>query len=284
MDDRPRNYLPCLLASLVLGIGCAPSLSTHRVPDSATKIHKIQFLVANVFAIEGARDVIIVDTGDPGKHGDVLEALDRLDIERSRVKLVVITHAHADHAGSARKLAEALSVPIALGAGDISDTEAGRGTRLHPTSIVAKLLKLFLKHNYPAFKPDIVVRGCLDLRKYGVAGTVVETRGHTPGSIVVMLDGGDAIVGDIASGGYLGGLVGPRFPTEHYMQEHPDQTDAIVEWLLSSGVKRLHVGHGGPLSVEDIRARQRTGNLNRTNGVTFVPASCAAAQTTRQGS
>ena len=279
MDDRPRSFRPWVFVGLLLAIGCTPYLSTYRVPGSTAKIHKIQFLVANVFAIETARGVVIVDAGDSGKHNEILNALGRLHIKRSRVKLVVITHAHADHAGSARQLAKALSVPIALGAGDVSDTEAGQGSKLHPTSIVAGLIKVFLKHDYPSFTPNILVRGCLDLRQYGVGGVVVETRGHTPGSVVVILDGGDAIVGDITAGGYLGGLLGPEFPTEHYMQEHPDRTDAIVDWLLNSGVKRLHVGHGGPLFVADIRARKREGKFQRANGLTFVPAPCAAKPT-----
>ena len=269
-------FRTCALVGLVLGLGCTPWLSTTQLSNTATAVHKVQFLVANVFVIEATDGVVIVDTGDAGKHGDILAALDKLGIDRGRVKLVVITHAHGDHAGSAEKLATALSVPVAVGAGDVADAAAGRGSRLHPTSIIAGLLKLFLKHDYPAFKPDIAVRGCLDLSEYGVPGLVVETRGHTPGSLVVILPGGDAIVGDITAGGYLGGLLGPRFPTEHYMQQYPERTDAIVEWLLDYGVERLHVGHGGPLSAASIRKRQENGKFNPPEGLKFVPAPCAS--------
>jgi glyoxylase-like metal-dependent hydrolase (beta-lactamase superfamily II) len=43
---------------------------------------------------------------------------------------------------------------------------------------------------------DLVVREPLDLAPWGVAGRVVPMPGHTPGSLVVVLDDGRAFVGD----------------------------------------------------------------------------------------
>ena len=44
--------------------------------------------------------------------------------------------------------------------------------------------------------PDIVIRGNTDLAPYGIAGTVIPTPGHTAGCISVVLENGDAFVGD----------------------------------------------------------------------------------------
>lgn len=268
---------PLLALLFVLGVGCGPALTSYRAGhggDDGLRIHQIKFTIANVFAIESERGVVVVDTGESGMDTDVVAALARLGIDGARVKLIVVTHAHADHIGAAAALGRALSAPVALGAGDVAIAQSGHNPPLHATTIIAQLIKLTLNHDFEAFTPSVVVDGCLDLRPYGVPGVVRSASGHTDGSVVVILDGGDAIVGDIIAGGYLGGMLGPRFPTEHYIQRDLGRVAAIIDWLLDSGVQRLHVGHGGPLAAAKIRELQRDGKFVPPGGLRFEPLPC----------
>ncbi|MFK7985359.1 MAG: MBL fold metallo-hydrolase [Sandaracinaceae bacterium] len=265
-----------LLAGLA---GCTPHLSTAPLPQGAGSLSRIELSVSNVYVVEGSGGAVLVDAGDPDQEGDVLNALARLEIHPASVRLLVVTHAHADHIGSAAALQARLSVPVALARADVATARAGHNPTMHPTGPTAELLLLVLRQDFAPVAPELLVDGCLDLADYGVEGRLVAAPGHTPGSSVVLLAGGDAIVGDLALGGYLGGTIAPQVPTEHYFQEHPRAVRAILEWLLASGAERFHLGHGGPVSAEDLRTALAGGDLGPPPDQPFVPDCPALTRT-----
>jgi glyoxylase-like metal-dependent hydrolase (beta-lactamase superfamily II) len=81
------------------------------------------------------------------------------------------------------------------------------------------------------------------------------TPGHTAGSLSVLLAGGEAIVGDVLMGGFMGGTFRAGKPNLHYFAEDPGQVRRSLEFLLAQPVHTLHVGHGGPLAAEVVRAQ-----------------------------
>lgn len=262
-----------LLILALLCSGCGATLSSVRASNEVS-VHRLQFLIANVYAIDAPDGVVLVDTGDPGQEAEVLDALRRSGVDPDRVRLIVVTHAHADHAGSAHALAEALGVPIALQRADAPTAAAGHNPPLHPTNLTATALQAFLRHDYTPFTAELAFDACLDLHPFGVPALVRSTPGHTPGSSVVLIEGGDAIVGDLVAGGYLGGFIAPTVPTEHYFQEHPRRVRAILEWLLRAGVTRLHLGHGGPVRAADLRTAIEGGDLGPGEAEPFEPPPC----------
>ncbi|MCB9596980.1 MAG: MBL fold metallo-hydrolase [Sandaracinaceae bacterium] len=266
---------PIVLLALV-STACGVSLSQNRaLGDRSTTIHRFQLSISNVYAIESPDGAVLVDTGDPGQDGEVLRALVAAEVPRDRVRLIVVTHAHADHTGGAPALARALDAPIALQRGDVATAARGHNPPLHATSATASLLELVLTQDFEAYTPTLAYDDCLDLRPYGVAGVVRSAPGHTPGSSVVILDGGDAIVGDLVAGGYLGGIIAPDVPTEHYFQDHPRQVRAVLEWLLEEGVTRFFLGHGGPTNATRLRTALEAGELGPPPDAPFRPAPCA---------
>jgi hydroxyacylglutathione hydrolase len=118
---------------------------------------------------------VLVDTGLRTSAGKIKEALgDR------KLQAIALTHAHGDHGGSARKLSEALDVPIWVGAADREAAETGK--------VVTK----------PAFQKPVLstLAGAMgnmpgvpvarDLREGDelTAGfTVLDTPGHSPGHV-----------------------------------------------------------------------------------------------------
>jgi glyoxylase-like metal-dependent hydrolase (beta-lactamase superfamily II) len=88
--------------------------------------------------------------------------------------------------------------------------EYGRNQATKPTSRRAKLLHWLVNDEFPPVRPDILLPDEMPLQAFGVDGKVVYTPGHTAGSISVLLSTGEAIVGDLLMGGWLGGLfLGP---------------------------------------------------------------------------
>lgn len=272
--------LPRTLALWALLAGCGASAQTYRHGYSQ-RIHHYRLSISNVYAIETDEGTVIVDSGDPGQENDVLRAMAETEVEPESVRLIVVTHAHADHAGSAAALGRALGAPVALQRDDAPIAAAGHNPPLVPTSLTAELLGAFLRQDYEPFEPQVAFEDCLDLAPYGVAGVVRHTPGHTPGSSVVLLESGDAFVGDLFAGGYLGGAISPHIPTEHFFQEFPGQIRAILRWLLENGALRFYIGHGGPVTAASVREALDGGDLGEGEEPVFDPADCSPRETGR---
>lgn len=155
----------------------------------------------NAYLIKGER-TIVVDAGYPRFARGVLSALEDRAIDPRDVSLILLTHGHLDHIGGVERLREHLDAPIALHSADVEIARSGRDRPLHGTDLLGRVFARFAPRTAPAFEPDIIHDGALDLAAYGVHGRTIHTPGHTPGSISVILEDG-LICGDLLAGGAL---------------------------------------------------------------------------------
>ena len=212
---------------------------------------------SNVFLIRGAEGAILVDAGNPGRADRILARLAERGVAPEDVRLILVTHGHVDHFGSAAALRERTGAPVAVHALDADAVRQGINPpdSLHPTSRLINLLMriplpLFADHA-PAFEPDIVFKDEWRLDEYtstllsasGVAGRVIHTPGHTPGSVSVLLDSGEAIVGDLVMGQLMGLLPKPGPPIVAWNLERNRES---VRRLVALSPRIVYVGHGGP--------------------------------------
>lgn len=81
-----------------------------------------------------------------------------------------------------------------------------------------------------------------------IKGKIVFTPGHSPGSISVVLDSGDAFVGDMA----MNGLPLTTRPNLPIFAE--DMTAVKNSWrkLIDKGVKKIYPAHGKPFPIEKL--------------------------------
>jgi hydroxyacylglutathione hydrolase len=234
-------------------LGCATSNVVGRTADGH-RILQMKLRLSNAYVIEarGSRGPVLVDTGTVGDHDDIVHALEDNGFFPSHLGLIVVTHGHADHAGLAADLRTMSGAPIMLGEGDLPLARRGSNDVLQPTSVTASLLKPFITSVYQDFEPDIAVRDPVSLLPWGVDGTVLAMPGHTKGSIVIVLSNHSAFVGDMMLGGALGGLVSPSSPGEHYFQADRVENRKNIEALVRMGVRTFYLGHGGPVSRDDV--------------------------------
>ena len=89
----------------------------------------------------------------------------------------------------------------------------------------------------------------LSLVEFGIRGRVIHTPGHTIGSVSLLMDSGEAFVGD------LGGVTGrrgdrPRLPPAG---NSPQQMVESWQKLLAAGAKTAYPGHGPAFPAKAMR-------------------------------
>ena len=225
-----------------------PSLDTIRM---------LPFGMLNAFLLTRAQDAILVDTGLPKSEASVLAALRRRGMDWSHLKLIIVTHAHIDHAGSAARLRALSAAPVMAHAHDVPSLQ-GQAQEFAATGPTGRFLKAvgLPQGKFDSLTPDLILSDHeRDLSDFGFDAMVLHTPGHTAGSLSVLVDGGDVIAGDlVASGLFLGGIACRNRPKPPPFEADRDRAKASLRHLLARGGDRFHLGHGGPLSAERVRA------------------------------
>lgn len=243
-----------LRAALAIAVvaGCAAPRFTRVGPApaaAATAIARVELRWSNVYLLRRGDAVALVDTGSPVDRDALYAALVAAGVHPMDVRVVILSHGHADHAGLARWL-QLCGARVVLGAGDVPLAAAGENLPLRATSLFAAALAPLFMFRYDPFAPDIVVGdAAVDLARHGFPDVrVVQMPGHTAGSLVVRVGAADALVGDMMTGGWFGGVIKPHQAGEHYYQADPRANHANAARLVADGVARFYTGHGGPIA------------------------------------
>ncbi|MCA9241127.1 MAG: MBL fold metallo-hydrolase [Planctomycetales bacterium] len=215
-------------------------------------IHSIRLSLSNAFLVIGERPVL-VDAGSPGEERKIVAAIERAGVRLADISVILLTHAHRDHAGSALKLKEMTGAPVALCPAEFEMLRRGHMGQLTPVRPRHKLLEPFLNRPFPGFDADLPLHEGQRLDKFGLAARVLQTPGHSSGSVSVVLDTGDALAGDLVIGGFLGGLLERRRPRLPYFAEDLPLLHESIEKLTIAAPYKWHLGHGGPVSAETVR-------------------------------
>ncbi len=215
---------------------------------------RIKLAISNAYIVKGER-CILVDTGSPGESGKILQALRHAGVGANDLALILHTHGHSDHCGSTAEITRLTRTPKAVHVADKHMVEHGRNDPLTPTRLAGALIRPFVGKVFEAISADWLLEEETDLREYGVAGRIVCTPGHTPGSISLITDEGEAIVGDLIMGGFMGGRFFPSLPDYHYFADDLQLVQKSIEKILALSPAKIHVGHGGPLEPDSVRER-----------------------------
>jgi glyoxylase-like metal-dependent hydrolase (beta-lactamase superfamily II) len=206
------------------------------------------------YVIQG-KGTIMVDGGFPGSAGAFKRALKRIPVNPRDIRLVVLTHGHFDHVGSASHIRDLTGARIALHRADKTQLEKDRMTWPPGVTGWGKMSRSLFKPMMSAlpFKipPIDLILGDdgLSLAAHGIPGKVVHTPGHSPGSVSVLLDTGDAFVGCMAQNS-LPFCFRPSLPI---YADDIDQVRKSWQLLIDRGAKKIYPGHGKPFTVDAIQ-------------------------------
>jgi glyoxylase-like metal-dependent hydrolase (beta-lactamase superfamily II) len=215
-----------------------------------TDIIRIKLGVNSCYLIRG-KETVMVDGGVPHMLEVFKSKLEKLKIEPSEIKLIVLTHSHFDHAGSASEIRDFTGAEIAIHECERSFVEVGgmlvpKGTNLTGKITQPILFPFLSKISFPMFTPDILIKDePYPLSGYGINGFIMHTPGHTPGSLSVILNSGEAFVGCMAHNGFPF-RSSPGLPI--YAQDI-EEIKRQWEVLIGKGITMVYPGHGKPFPV-----------------------------------
>lgn len=211
-----------------------------------SQVIPLRLKMSNAFLIKGEK-LAIIDTGSPNEMPAIVSAIENMGAKIQDLSLIIHTHAHFDHCGCTVDLKNETGASIVIHQSDLGSISKGINSTITPINWFGTILMPLLKKQYNPIQPDIIIEEELDLHPYGIDAVAISTPGHTPGSISVLMDSGEAIVGDLFGGGILLGLFLPGRPRYHHWYSDFNSAKASITNILEHSPSRIFVGHGGPL-------------------------------------
>jgi hydroxyacylglutathione hydrolase len=225
---------------------------TDPVPPAGSLVRPIPLGRVNAFLIRGKRPVL-VDAGFPGCAPKILAALREEGYDPRDLALIIITHAHVDHFGSAAAIAEATGAPVLAPAGEAEVLRSGAGLPPVPASFIGRIFALVIGKTVPSPDLAVTLKISVDapyrLDAYGIDGVVIPSPGHTHGSLSVLLGTGECLVGDLVMG-----LFSPHRPRLPIFAEDPEAVKANIRRITDTKTLIIYTGHGGPFSCSQLKA------------------------------
>lgn len=214
-----------------------------------SKITSFTLGISNLFLVED-QGMLLVDTGTNASKESYEDLFSAAGINPKDINLIVISHGHSDHFAHVHELKELTDAPVLCHKKAVNALKTGKNQKVIPRNELGKKILEMISGNkpikYQAVEPDVIVESIFDLNPYGVAGKIIHTPGHSECSITVLLDSGEAIVGDM--------LVTSPFTEETCVAYFADDEKALFDniRMLLEQAHTFYSGHGGPFSRTEI--------------------------------
>lgn len=206
-----------------------------------TEIIRIKCGTVNCYLLKGEHGSVLIDTALPKFKDKIIGAVRDADL-----KLILLTHGHADHIGGAQILSDALGVPIAMNPLDSDLIQNQHSRKICADTLIGRFLKSGTeqsRYKPHKFIPDVKLNGGEKLNEYGVDAQCAALPGHTAGSIGVLVNKKDFIVGDAFFNIFK--------PKRALIYENSEDVNTSLELIRMSRCETIYPGHGNPFAASD---------------------------------
>lgn len=199
-------------------------------------IHRISLGMVNAYLIKGEKTVL-VDTGLASHYDKLLKKIRKYSVEPEDLSLIIISHSHADHFGSAQRLNDAYNIPIAIHSSSYKEGKEVEASHAIPNVLIAKIIdKVTPKTKQDTFVADIGLEDQQTLEAYGIDAKVLHLPGHTEDSIGIVI-GHEIIVADMLNSSKRKGVSEPLFLNDR------DTFLVSLRKLIGLKPKKLYCSH-----------------------------------------
>ena len=216
---------------------------------------KITYNSTNYYLIPCNDGFLLIDAGWNGLLRVFLEKLHSIGIAPVQIKYILLTHHHHDHAAIVQELRKMTEAKLIVHKEQLPYLKAGF-TDYKKLKQYNRISRPFIKYQYRPIDfdaADVIVDSDIDdvsLRNIGVQGKIVLTPGHSHDSISVLLDNGNAYIGDLAMNMNSMKLLGKApflIEAEDYLQ-----VNQSLRKLVNLGVTLFYPSHGEVVTQEKI--------------------------------
>lgn len=173
--------------------------AAYQLASNVWRIPAAPVDFVNIFAlVDDDGQVSLIDSGTKGATKRTLAGLTFMGKGPADVTRIVLTHAHADHAGGTAEMARLSGAPVAIHEIDAPFAREGNAPPRDPATRMGRLLNRSGKraNGFPAV---VIGEEFADGHVLPIAGglRVVHTPGHTPGHVALLHEStGVLITGD----------------------------------------------------------------------------------------
>jgi glyoxylase-like metal-dependent hydrolase (beta-lactamase superfamily II) len=191
----------------------------------------------------------LIDTGMTNARSQLTSAMEHFCAQPMDLKLILLTHGDFDHTGNARYMREKFQSRIAMHAGDAGMLENGDmfWNRKLNNRLLKKLMPVFIRFGEKdQCSPDLLLEDGESLVEFGLDARVLNTPGHSSGSICILTNNGDLFCGDLftSSAGK---------PSLNSMMYDKPAGDTSYERLKTFSIKMVYPGHGEPFKWDALQ-------------------------------
>ena len=189
---------------------------------------RIRYKSTNCYFIDTGNGLLAFDAGWPDTYRDYKDGLKAEGFSVKQIKWLIVSHFHLDHAGLAGVLADngVVFVVFKNQLSAIQDMEtliAQKNMRYHKLDLSkVQVMEISDSRNW--------------LASIGVRGEVLHTNGHSEDSVSLLLDNGDALIGDLT-------------PVESMVDNEDWKSRASWELLRQKGAKQINPAHANAYSL-----------------------------------
>ena len=168
---------------------------------------------SNAFLLTNGIKNILIDTGPARKWKKLNNNLKSLNIDK--LDFLILTHTHFDHVANSFKLKTYYDPQVVVQRKE--ELYISNGTNKFPrgTNPITRLLinvigdKISDKYNFTPCQPDILVDSTFNFDELGFNAYLMQTPGHSIGSVSLIVDNEIAIVGDAMFGVFKSSIFPP---------------------------------------------------------------------------
>jgi len=239
------------------------STPRERPPEIAGGVYRLGTRWVNFYLVAEGAEFTLIDAGYPGYWRYLSAAIEALGAGPEAIRAVIVTHHHADHAGTAERLRSTAGSRVLVGEGDAwivagkypSHASPGfyRQSSIRPSGI------RFLAHSAVAggakYRPVLSLEAFTRDETLDLPGRprVIHTPGHTAGHYSVALpERGVLLSGDaLATFDYVTGKHGLGL---HRLNDDREIALASLDRLDAVDAELVLPAHGEPWTGDSSRA------------------------------
>lgn len=192
---------------------------------------------------------ILVDTGPQSSYKKLLQNIKSVKSDNEIIDILILTHSHYDHCQNAFMIKKDFNSRIIMSESESAYVLKGYTPLPNGSFGITKFIsfvgkKLGKRHfGYTPFSADTILKESYELTDNGLDIKLIDTNGHSIGSISVIVDNEIALVGDTMLGKFKQSIFPP-------FADDIDQMIRSWEKLLKTNCTTFLPGHGKEISRE----------------------------------